>query len=181
MKYYRVIRLKNGLECCLRSGEERDGQAVYDNFNLTHAQTDFLLSYPEENSFDAEQEGRFLQEKADSEREAELVAVIAGKIVGTAGIEAVGVKYKVRHRASFGISVDKAFWNLGIGRALMTACIECARQAGYAQLELEAVAENARALALYRSVGFTEYGRNPLGFRSRAAGYQEIVSMRLAL
>jgi hypothetical protein len=49
------------------------------------------------------------------------------------------------------------------------------------QLELEAVAENEHALALYRSVGFAEYGRSPKGFRSRISGWQEVVLMRLEL
>ena len=77
--------------------------------------------------------------------------------------------------------MDKAYWGLGIGRALTDACIECARTAGYAQLELEVVAENKTALALYESVGFMEYGRNPKGFRSRLTGWQELVLMRLDL
>ena len=58
---------------------------------------------------------------------------------------------------------------------------EAARAAGYVQLELEAVAENKAALALYRSVGFVEYGSNPKGFRSRLTGWQELVLMRLEL
>ena len=94
---------------------------------------------------------------------------------------AVGKKVKVRHRAEFGISVLREYWGLGLGRALTKACIDCARAAGYAQLELNAVAENQRALALYRDMGFVEYGRNPKGFRSRTAGYQELVYMRLEL
>ena len=77
--------------------------------------------------------------------------------------------------------MDKAHWGLGIGRALTEGCIECARTAGYVQLELEAVAENESALALYRSVGFQEYGRNPKGFRFRLTGWQELVLMRLEL
>ena len=181
MKYERMIRLKDGRECCLRSGTEADGQAVFENFSLTHGQTDFLLSYPDENSLDAEKEGRFLREKAESENEVEIIAVVDGAVAGTAGIESIGAKYKVRHRADFGISVDAAYWGLGIGRALMQACIECARAAGYAQLELTAVAGNERALAMYTGAGFVEYGRNPRGFRSRTAGYQELVYMRLEL
>ena len=51
----------------------------------------------------------------------------------------------------------------------------------YAQLELEAVAENERAIALYKSEGFEEYGRNPKGFLSRYSGFQELVYMRLDL
>ena len=77
--------------------------------------------------------------------------------------------------------MDRAFWGLGIGRALTEACIACAGKAGYAQLELEAVAENRSALALYQDVGFVEYGRNPKGFRSRLCGWQELVLMRLEL
>ena len=86
----------------------------------------------------------------------------------------------MRHRAGFGVSVDRTYWGLGIGRALTEACIDCAKTAGYLQLELEVVAENERALSLYRSVGFIEYGRNPKGFRSRR-GWQELVLMRLDL
>ena len=43
------------------------------------------------------------------------------------------------------------------------------------------MAENARAVELYKKAGFVEYGRNPLGFNSRESGYQEIVLMRLKL
>ena len=175
MEYYKQIKLKNGMECCLRNGTESDGEIVFENFNLTHAQTDYLLSYPDENTFDAVQESHFLKEKAESENEIEIIAVVNGKVAGTAGIEAVGTKDKLRHRAEFGISIDKAFWGLGIGRALMEACIECARAAGYVQLELNVVAENERDLAMYQKAGFVEYGRNPKGFRSRVTGFQEVV------
>ena len=181
MKYNQIIELKNGMECCLRNGTEHDGQAVLDNLYLTHGQTDYLLSYPDENRFDAMQEGRLLKEKSESENEIEILAVVDNVVIGTAGIEAAGTKYKVRHRAEFGISVAKEFWGLGIGQALTAACIECARAAGYIQLELNVAAGNTRAVALYQKAGFVEYGRNPKGFRSRTAGFQEIIHMRLEL
>ena len=139
------------------------------------------MSYPDENSYDPEQEAQFLEEKTNSTDEIEVIAVIDGKVVGTAGIEAVGKKDKVKHRAEFGIGVLKEYWGLGIGSALLDACIECARTAGYKQLELTVVAENERAIALYQKAGFIEFGRNPMGFRSRMTGYQETVFMRLEL
>lgn len=181
MNYNKTITLKDGRACTLRNGTERDGQALLDLYLLTHAQTDYLLSYPDETSFTAEQEAEYLKRKTDSANEIEILAELEGTVVASAGIGCVGPKEKMRHRASFGISVDKAYWGLGIGRALTEACIACARGAGYAQLELEAVAENEKALALYRSVGFVEYGRNPKGFRSRFTGWQELVLMRLEL
>ena len=123
----------------------------------------------------------FLKQKTESTDEIELLAEVDGAVVGSAGIGCVGRREKTRHRARFGISVDKAYWGLGIGRAMTEACIECAKTAGYVQLELEAVAENEHALALYRIVGFAEYGRNPKGFRSRISGWQAVVLMRLEL
>ena len=181
MEYRQTVKLKNGKEALLRNGVFSDGDAVYTNFNETHAQTDLLLSYPDENSFDPQQESEFLQKKTDSENEIEILALVDGIVVGTAGIEAVGKKHKVKHRASFGISVLKEYWGFGVGRALTDACIDCARKAGYKQLELDVVAENTRAIKLYESCGFVEYGRNPLGFNSRISGYQELILMRKEL
>ena len=181
MHYNKTITLKDGRSCVLRNGTAEDGQALLDVFIATHTQTDFLLTYPEEHSFTAEQEAEFLKGKTDSADEIEILAELDGKVIGAAGIGCVGRKEKTKHRAEFGISVDKAYWGLGIGRALTEACIKCARTAGYAQLELEAVSENKNALNLYESVGFAEYGRNPKGFRSRISGWQEIVLMRLEL
>jgi len=181
MTYQKAIKLKDGRTCILRNGTAADGKAVLDIFNLTHEQTDWLLSYSDENSFDTKQEAEFLQTRTDSPDEIEILAEIDGRVVGTAGICRVGIKYKVKHRAEMGISVDKDFWGLGIGRALTKACIECAKEAGYVQLELDVAAENERAITLYESEGFVEYGRNPKGFRSRMSGWQELVLMRMEL
>ena len=181
MEYLKTITLKDGRECVLRNGTESDGQASLDSFILTHEQTDFLLTYPDEISMTAEEQGRFLKEKTESADEIEILALVDGRVAGTAGVEAIHKREKTRHRAEFGVSVDKAYWGLGIGRALTEACIECARKAGYSQFELEVVSDNTAALSLYKSVGFVEYGRNPRAFRSRFTGWQELIYMRLEL
>ena len=181
MEYRETIVLKDGRTCLIRHGAAADGEGALRNFILNHAQTDYLLSYPDENTFTVAREAEYLQQKADSPREAELVAEVDGLIVGQAGIARVGRADKIKHRATFGISIDRDYWHLGIGRALTKACIQLAKQAGYLQLELEAVAANERALALYESEGFREYGRNPKGFRSRLTGWQELVLMRREL
>lgn len=181
MKYNQKVMLKNGKEALLRNGQAADGQAVFEVFNLIHDETDFLLTYSDENSYNAEQEAAFLDEKTNSENEIEIIALVDEKIVGLAGIAKVGAKYKLRHRAEFGISIAKDYWGFGLGKALTSACIQCAKEAGYIQLELDVVADNERAMAMYKSFGFTEYGRNPKGFKSRYSGFQELVYMRLEL
>ncbi|MBQ7473652.1 MAG: GNAT family N-acetyltransferase [Oscillospiraceae bacterium] len=181
MKYSQKIILKNGKEAWLRNGDAADGKAVFDVFNQTHAETDYLLTYPDENSFDPQREASFLQEKTDSPNEIEILAIVDDQIVGTAGIEAVGTKAKIKHRAEFGISVLREYWGIGLGRALAEACIRCAKDAGYIQVELNVVADNDKAISLYKSLGFEEFGRNPQGFLSRESGFQELVYMLLKL
>ncbi|MCR5098516.1 MAG: GNAT family N-acetyltransferase [Lachnospiraceae bacterium] len=181
MKFYQTITLKNGKEAILRNGDAADGEAVLEVFIKTHEETDYLLTYPEENTSTPEEEAEFLSEKTESENGIEIIAIVDEKVVGTAGIGAHGTKYKEKHRADFGISVLKEYWGLGLGTALTRACIECAREAGYAQLELSVVADNEAAVSLYRKEGFVEYGRNPKGFNSRISGYQEVIDMLLDL
>ncbi len=181
MKYFETIYLKNGLSAIIRNGEAADGEEVLYVFDKTHEETDYLYTYPGETNITPQAEGEFLQGKTDSDNEVELLAIVNGKVVGIAGFGAEGNKFKVRHRADFGISILKDYWGLGIGSAMTKACIECAKDAGYTQLELNVVSENETAISLYKKMGFIEYGRNPRGFNSRITGYQEVVYMRLEL
>ena len=82
MNYNKTITLKDGRACTLRNGTERDGQALLDIYLLTHAQTDYLLSYPDETSFTAEQEAEYLKRKTDSANEIEILAELEGTVVG---------------------------------------------------------------------------------------------------
>ena len=181
MEYNRTFTLKDGRKCILRNANAEDGAAVLDLYILTHGQTDYLLSYPDEVTFTPESESEYLRKKAESPRDVELLAIVDGVAAGSAGVFGHGEKFKVRDRASLGISVDKRYWRLGIGKALIDACIECAKKAGYRQMELEVVAENEAAIALYKKAGFVEFGRNPRGMKSRETGWQEIVLMRLEM
>ena len=155
-------------------------EELYSNIFSVYLMLSLCLGY-NMLTFTLEQEEAYLKQKEESDRDAALLAEVDGKVVGTAGVDSLNAAEKTRHRAHFGISIAKAWWGLGIGRALTEACIECAREAGYLQLELEVVADNIRATELYKSVGFTEYGRNPKSFRSRNSGWQENVLMRLEL
>ncbi|MEY9847811.1 N-acetyltransferase family protein [Streptacidiphilus sp. MAP5-3] len=59
------------------------------------------------------------------------------------------------------IAVAAAAHGHGIGRALTAALVADARAAGIEVLTLDARGDNVNALQLYRSLGFTEYGRLP--------------------
>ena len=101
--------MKDGTPCVLRGATEKDAAEVLRCFSLTHAETDFLLTYPEENSLTEADEAKFLKARSESENEIEICAFVDGKLAGTAGIEAIGGKEKIRHRAEFGIAIEKAY------------------------------------------------------------------------
>lgn len=59
------------------------------------------------------------------------------------------------------VAVAGAAHGRGVGRALTSALVTDARERGIEVLTLDARGDNASALHLYRSLGFTEYGRLP--------------------
>ncbi|WP_031065953.1 GNAT family N-acetyltransferase [Streptomyces sp. NRRL WC-3742] len=75
------------------------------------------------------------------------------------------------------LAVDAAVHGRGVGRALTAALIEDARAAGIEVLTLDARGDNANALHLYRSLGFTEYGRLPDFVAVGERRYDKVFSM----
>ena len=76
MKYQKTVRLKDGRSCVLRNGTKQDGQVLLDIFTLTHSQTDYLLTYPDETEMTVEQEAAFLKGKTESTDEIELALML---------------------------------------------------------------------------------------------------------
>jgi len=66
---------------------------------------------------------------------------------------------RLRHGAVLTIGVHPAAQGQGLGRRLMRAALGWADAAGIARVELFVLADNARAIGLYTSLGFVEEGR----------------------
>lgn len=177
MKYYEKTLLKNGQECLLINATKEYAKECLELFIETHQESEFLLSYPDEISFGIDEERMYLESLENSEKEINILAIYDGKIVGSSGINPIGNTFKIKHRANFGISILEKYQGLGLGRALTLACIKCAKDAGYEQIELDVVKDNVKAIKLYESVGFKEFGRNPKGFKFIDGTYHELILM----
>ncbi len=84
------------------------------------------------------------------------------------------------HRAMLGMGVERGWRGKGHGRALLDSAIAWARRSQLAWLDLGVFAHNARARALYASVGFVEVGVTPDRFRVDGVVIDD-VAMALAL
>jgi putative acetyltransferase len=88
----------------------------------------------------------------------QLVAVIDGKVIGSAGLHPVDNRRRA-HVASVGMAVHDAYAGRGAGRALLTALLDQAdRWMNIKRVELTVWSDNARAISLYESVGFEREG-----------------------
>ena len=88
------------------------------------------------------------------ERGTILLALAEDDVIGVLDLWA-GEREDNRHAGRFGMSVARGWRGLGVGRRLLARAIDEARAwPGFCRLELECVAWNAPAIALYESLGF---------------------------
>lgn len=103
------------------------------------------------------------------------VAQSNGRVVAFSMLRGFDQGYEV---PSFGIFVDQEYHGLGIGRQLTMWTIEQARLRGCPAIRLSVYSANTAAETLYRSIGFSEQAREPIG---RAGRTEEKIVMTLEL
>ena len=156
-----IIKDKKGRDVLLRSAEEKDAEALIDYMKITAAETPFLLREPDEISLTIEQEQAFIKAKKDSENELLLIAETGGRHIGNASLMSAGGFKRYRHRCEIAIALYQEYCGLGIGKAMLEMILDIAKKAGYEQAELEVIANNKPAIALYEKLGFQKYGTFP--------------------
>lgn len=169
--------LKDGTPVILRSPEPGDAVSMLTYLKKTSGETPFMIRYPEEVTDTEEEEVKFIDHVLTSPRDFMISAALNGEIIGNVAVYAVADRQKMRHRASIGIAVLKKYWELGLGRELMTAAMEQAKKNGFQQIELGVFENNIVARSLYAQLDFQETGRIPRAFRLKNESYIDEISM----
>ena len=154
------ITLKDGRKCILRPTSPDLAEEMIEYLKVTSGETPFLLRYPDEVNYTPEGEKEILGRLLDAPDSA---------------------MRKICHRCSLAIALYKEYWNLGIGTAMIGYLTELAKQIGYRQIDLEVVAENTQAQALYRKCGFTESGRRINALRFDDGSFHDEILMYKSL
>src|ERR671918_1154100 len=94
--------------------------------------------------------------EARGERHPVLVAEREGAIAGWGSLNSFNPRPAYMHVADFSIYVGREARGAGIGRALLAALIERARELGYHKLVLAAFPQNEAGMRLYARFGFRE-------------------------
>lgn len=98
----------------------------------------------------------------DNTRHLMLGAFADGVLVAAAGVGAELRRNEAHKAHVFGVAVAADYHGQGIGKRLMSELVRRARRLpGVRQLHLSVSAHNEGAIALYRGMGFSDYGREP--------------------
>lgn len=171
------IVLKDGRRCTLLPTKPELAEDMIEYLKDTAGETPFLLRNPDEACYALEIEKEILGGLLDDPYSVMMAAIVEGKIAGNCAINGIGRKRKLCHRCSMAIALYQAYWNLGIGTAMIDYLAELAKQIGYEQMDLEVVSENTRALALYRKCGFIESGRRHNALKFDDGSYHDEILM----
>ena len=173
----RKFATKDGTVITIASPGIGDAAELTGVVRLIMAKSEHLHTQADEFTISLEQQEKRIQRLLDHPDYLIIVVKAAGKIVGTLDFMC-GNRRKSAHHGSFGMSLHPEFQGLGIGRAMLESLLEWAT----ANPRLEAVrlqvhAKNEKALALYRSVGFQEEGREHDAVKTGDRVYDHVVLM----
>jgi len=181
VKFKREVTLKTGEVCLLRSLEPEDAKEALAVCRKAAGETLHMMRYADEWTMTTEQEAAFIERLKADPKALMLGAFVDGRMAGTAVFQSVHPGDRARHRAGVGISILKAYWNRGIGTAMMRALIGAAKGTSLEQLQLDVVSTNEAAVRLYARCGFVEYGRHPRMMKYRDGTYADTILMMLDL
>ena len=173
----RTITLKDGRKCILRPTGPDLAEQMIEYLKITSGETPYLLRNPDEVTYTPESEREILDRLLDDPGTVMMAAVVDGKVAGNCSVSGIGTKRKIRHRCSMAIALYRAYWNLGIGSAMIDYLTELAKQIGFEQMDLEVAAENTQAQALYRKCGFLESGRRFHALKFDDGSYHDEILM----
>lgn len=171
------ILLKTGKMCVLRSPEVEDAERLIAFLKGIAGESPFLVRYPEEVTMTVEEEVKMINGLNESRNSLMIVGEVDGRLAGTCSLAAVSSRMRVRHRCNLSIGIYEEFTGQGIGKVMFTELVAEAEKMGFEQAELEVVARNERAIALYKKLGFEPVGCIPRAMKQKDGSYDDFIKM----
>lgn len=144
---------------------------------IQSSESHFMARYPEEINLDIERMRENLVAIEKDEKDFIITAFLGEKIIGDAGVTKIRNHMKYRHRAYFGISILKEYYNQGLGKYILDIALEQAKKNGFEQVELGVFEDNLKAIHLYEKCGFKKVGIQPRAFKLKDGTYRNEIQM----
>lgn len=148
-------------------GQLADGLEVLELIERVHQEERYFVAAADELGLTPESQGRLMEQLNRADNSCFLVGRTGGHIVGVVRVTGGSLR-RLRHVGRLEIYVDQPARGGGVGRALAEVAIQwCEECPALHKLALAVFEDNARAVALYRSLGFEDEGRRLGEYRER--------------
>lgn len=168
-------KTKSGVAYTIRDLDKRDVNALLLYINKLSKEKTFILLQGEQLTLKDEEEFVSKIIKEIGEKKAVCLVIEADKKI--IGIAQVNLKPRANsHVGGFGISVDAQYRDEGLGKLFLNTLIDQATRTipELKIIDLSCFVINEKALHIYKSVGFVEYGRLPGGIKYKGNYIDEI-------
>lgn len=172
MRIEQTVYNLNGHELILRNAEEREAEMLLEYLRTTCAETRFLVKEPEEITLTLEEEKEFINAQNASDCNLMLIGLLDGEYVGNCSLMGMTLS-RYRYRADMAIALFQKYTGLGIGKIMIEKLFSIAQEHGIEQVELEVMANNDRAIALYKKMGFAICGTFPNNMKYKDGTYAD--------
>lgn len=170
------VKLRDGREVVIRPAVLEDAEAIIRFMTEGLPEyMDYIVTRLDE--FDPAKVIAGIHEQNEATGQVFLLAEADGEIVGDVQCF-VRTRQRIAHIGEVGIWSRKAYWDTGLGTAMMAKLIDWAEPHPVLEvLKLVVYADNARAIRLYTKFGFKEAGRMPRGAKFGPGVYKDDVIM----
>ena len=172
----KTYKLKNGSPINIRTAEPKEAQSLIDLKRSYIKNTTTIPMYLEEYPADLTKEKQLIVDYLESPNSILLVAEKDNELIGN--IDLTGNRRsKMNHTGVIGMGIKQEWRNQGLGKLLINATIEWAKD--YSPIELiwlDVYASNELGLNLYKKTGF-EISGIIKGFFKEKDGYKDKIQM----
>ncbi|EFR31418.1 GNAT family N-acetyltransferase [Eremococcus coleocola] len=143
------------LETIIREPRLSDAKAIIGLLRHVSRETNFIMFDP---GMTLDREKTLIQQYLNSDRDLFLVIEVDDQLVGLANLISLNHSRQA-HVAEIGMAIIKEYWGYGMGSVFMEELILFAEENNIKVLNLEVMANNQRAIKLYKRYGFQQVGR----------------------
>lgn len=170
--------LKRGGEFVIRTGAVADAVTLLRVTREVLEERDYLLTEPEEFHLTIQEEKDWIESYLDHPCRLLIVAEADDDIVGILDFRN-GIRNRNMHTGTLGMLVTKPYRNQGVGKALLQTLLDWATAHPVIEkVALSVFADNLKAQALYRKMGFIEEGRRPREYKRNGEYIDDIMMYR---
>lgn len=148
------MRLKNGKELSIEQAAPKDAEEILAYLNQVGGESHNLTFGKDEFTLTVDEEAKLLQQIQEHPLDQMWKGVVDGKIISVLNFQSFPKKRQA-HRGGLGISVLRSYWQMGIGKAMLTHLLTYVQGLPeITMLSLEVVTDNTSAIHLYQTLGF---------------------------